>query len=152
MTFTKLNSAGLSSIRKYAYAALLALSALNFAPAAAAQINLRGRFTLPHDVHWENAIVPAGEYQFSIQSDTIEVLRLDELTGAHAGFTFLVHEEQAPERKAVSQILLETTATGSFVTAMQLPAYGKTLNFNVPGSIVEKRIVRAGTRSSTAGQ
>jgi hypothetical protein len=152
MTMTLLNSGPLSFVRKYIYAALLALSAMNFAPTAAAQINLHGKFILPHDVHWESSIVPAGEYQFSIQSDTIEVLRLDELTGAHAGFTFIVRETQAPERKAVSRIMLETTAAGSYVTAMELPAYGRTLSFKVPASIAEKQIARAATRSLAPGQ
>lgn len=153
MTRNNLKSGRLVSIRKYFYAVLLALSTLNFMPAtASAQTSMRGKFTLPHEVHWENAIVPAGDYQFSLDSDTIEVLRLDQLNGAHAGFTFVVHEEQAEERKEVSRITLETTATGSYVTAMQLPAYGKQLNFNVPASISEKQLAKAATRPSPSGQ
>jgi hypothetical protein len=152
MTWSKLNSGRLSSVRKYFYAALMALSTLNFAPTTAAQTSMRGKFTLPHDVHWENAIVPAGDYQFSLDSDAIEVLRLDELSGAHAGFTFVVHEEAADERKEVSRIMLETTSAGSYVTSMQLPAYGRALNFNVPASIAKKQIARAATPPPASGQ
>lgn len=152
MTWNKLNSGRLSPFRKYFYIALLALSTLNFAPATAAQTSMRGKFTLPHAVHWENAIVPAGDYQFSLDSDTIEVLRLDELNGAHAGFTFVVREEAAAERKEVSRIMLETTSEGSYVTALQLPAYGKMLNFNVPASVTKKLAAKAASPPSIVGQ
>ena len=54
----------MKSIRKFAYAALLTLSALNFAPSLAAQEPARGAFTLTHEVHWQKNIVPAGEYSF----------------------------------------------------------------------------------------
>jgi hypothetical protein len=50
-------------IRKFAYATLLALTALNFAPSlASAQEPARGKFTLTHEVHWGDAKVPAGDY------------------------------------------------------------------------------------------
>ena len=60
----------MTSIRKFAYAALLAFTALNFAPSlASAQEPARGKFTLTHDVHWGNASVPAGDYRFSFDPD-----------------------------------------------------------------------------------
>jgi hypothetical protein len=152
MTWNKLNSGRLSPFRRWLYVALLGLTTLNFAPATAAQTSMRGKFTLPHDVHWENAIVPAGDYQFSLESDTIEVLRLDELNGAHAGFTFVVREEATAERKEVSRIMLETTSEASYVTAMQLPAYGRALNFNVPASIAKKQVAKAASPPSALGQ
>ena len=56
----------MTSIRKFAYASLLAFTALNIAPSlASAQEPARGQFTLSHEVHWENAKLPAGDYAFS---------------------------------------------------------------------------------------
>ena len=57
----------MKSIRKFAYAAVLTLSALNFAPSLASAQDEGGKFTLPHEVLWQNAVVPAGEYRFSLQ-------------------------------------------------------------------------------------
>ena len=56
-----------STIRKFVYAALLAFATLNFLPSlAAAQEPAQGKFTLSHEVHWGNTIVPAGEYGLSL--------------------------------------------------------------------------------------
>jgi len=45
----------MKSIRKFAYAAVLTLSALNFAPSLASAQDEGGTFRLPHEVHWQNA-------------------------------------------------------------------------------------------------
>jgi hypothetical protein len=143
----------MNSIRKYVYVTLLALSALNLSPGlVSAQEPARGKFTLPHDVHWENAIVPAGDYQFSIESDSIDVLRLDKISGNRAGFIFLVRDEQPSKASDISRITLETRPTGSYVSAMQLPDFGITLNFAMPASTTEKQMARAVTTHSLSGQ
>jgi hypothetical protein len=143
----------LSSIRKFTYAALLAFTTLNFAPAlASAQEPPRGRFTLPHDVRWENAVVPAGDYQFSIDSDGIEVLRLDKVSGRRIGFMFLVHDKAMSMATDLNRLVLEATPAGSYVSALQLPEYGLTLHFTVPASTAEKQIVRVVTMPSASTQ
>ena len=56
----------MTTIRKFVYAAVLAATAMNFAPSlAAAQEPAHGKFTLKHNVNWSNAVVPAGDYEFS---------------------------------------------------------------------------------------
>src|SRR5258708_25370433 len=51
----------MKTIRRFAYAAVLTLSALNFTPSLAFAQDAAGTFTLPHEVHWQNAVVPAGK-------------------------------------------------------------------------------------------
>jgi hypothetical protein len=139
-----------NSIRQYIYAALLALTTLTFAPSLAlGQTSAHGKFTLAHDVHWENVVVPAGNYRFSLESDN--VLRLDKVSGSRAGFMFLVHGEQSSTASDISRILLEETPAGRYVSAMQLPEFGMTLNFTVPLA-AEKPMARAATVHSTSGQ
>ncbi|HZW95416.1 MAG TPA: hypothetical protein VFF64_20870 [Candidatus Eremiobacteraceae bacterium] len=58
----------MKSIRRFVYAALLVLSALNFAPSLASAQDAAGTFTLTHEVHWQSAIVPAGKYRFSTET------------------------------------------------------------------------------------
>ena len=141
----------MSSIRKCIYATLLALTTLSVAPSlASGQQAAQGKFTLPHDVHWENAVVPAGSYQFSVGSDTMKVLRLDKISGAHAGFMFLVRDEEPAKSADISRLLLDSTPTGSYVSSMQLPEFGMTLNFTVPASTAEKQMARAATVHSTS--
>ena len=74
----------MTSIRRFIYASLLVLTTLNLAPSlASAQEPASGRFTLPHDVLWGKANVPAGDYRFSYDSNGISgVLSLSKLDGA----------------------------------------------------------------------
>jgi len=58
----------MKSIRRFVYAALLVLSALNFAPSLASAQDAAGTFTLTHEVHWQSTIVPAGKYRFSTET------------------------------------------------------------------------------------
>jgi len=130
------------SIRKFAYATLLALTTLSFAPCLArAQGPLQGRFTLPHDVHWQNAVVPAGDYQYSL-SDGMEVLRLSKLSGPRTGFMFLVRETGETRPSDLNQLVLEKTPEGSYVSAMYLPELGMRLHFSVPLH-AEKEVAKA---------
>ena len=56
----------MTTVRKFVYAALLAVTAMSFTPSpAAAQEPAHGKFTLTHNVNWGSAVVPAGDYEFS---------------------------------------------------------------------------------------
>jgi hypothetical protein len=143
----------MTSIRKFAYAALLAATTLNFAPSqASAQEPARGRFTLTHDVRWENVTVPAGEYRFSFNINGISpVLSLNKISGEHTGFLLLVPTTEQSKPSDRSRLLLETTADGSYVSAMQLPEFGMTLQFAVPARGAMKQVAKGGSVAS-AGQ
>ena len=81
------------NIRKCIYAAVLVLSALNFAPSLASAQDESGRFTLPHQVRWQNAIVPAGDYSFTLQSvGSSEMLTLRKISGAPASYMLMAND------------------------------------------------------------
>jgi hypothetical protein len=144
----------MTSIRKFVYAALLAVTALNLAPTlASAQEPARGKFTLTHEVRWGNAKVPAGDYEFSFDVDGISpLLTLSKISGAPAGFMLLVPMTEEIKGPAVSRLVLESTSDGSYVSAMQLPEFGMTLHFVVPNHTTERQIARAATTASASGQ
>jgi hypothetical protein len=145
----------MTNIRKFVYATLLALSALSFVPTlASAQEPARGEFKLPHDVHWSNAVVPAGDYRFSFEADgAMGMLTLSRISGPRAGFMFLVSNTYEVKPSAdLSRLVLETTPGGSYVTTMQLPEFGMTLHFPVPTHAMEKQIAKAGTAPMASGQ
>jgi len=120
-------------IRRFAYAAVLTLSALNFAPSLALAQEASGTFTLTHEVHWLNAKVPAGKYRFTVAGHgPAELLTLSKLTGSGAGFMLLVTDTEASQPSDLSQLLLVSGPSGSFVSTMQLPEFGMTLHFAVP--------------------
>jgi hypothetical protein len=144
----------IATIRKFAYAALLAVASLSFATSPAfAQENARGTFTLTHDVRWQNATVPAGEYRFSFDSDGPSgMLVLTKLSGARTGFLLMVHDTDEVKAAGLNRLVLESTLEGSYVSAMQLPEFGVTLNFAVPAKAAEKQIAKVGTTTLASAQ
>jgi hypothetical protein len=149
-----MNSIRTSTIRRFAYAALLAFTTLNFAPSlASGQEVARGKFTLSHDVRWGNVTVPAGEYQFSMESDAVaRVVTLNQLDHNHKSFLLLVHDMEDAKPTDHSRLVLRTAMDGSsYVSAMQLPEFGVTLMFATPAR-TEKQIARAGTAAAALGQ
>ena len=145
----------ITTIRKFAYAALLAVTSLTFAPSpVSAQENARGTFTLTHDVRWQNAMVPAGEYRFSLDSDgPSSMLVLTKLSGARTGFLFMVHDtDEVKASSNLNRLVLESTADGSYVSAMQLPEFGVTLNFAAPPKAPEKQMAKVGTTTMASAR
>jgi len=134
------------SIHNYAYAALLALAGLNLAPnLASAQEAVRGKFTLTHDVRWESALVPAGEYGFTLDSNGVmSVLVLNKMNGPRAGFLLAVHDmDEERNTPGTNRLVLKTVSADSYVSTMLLPEFGKTLHFRVPSPKQEARAMTA---------
>jgi hypothetical protein len=140
----------MKSIRNYVYAAILAASALNFAPSlASAQEPAHGKFTLTHEVHWGNAKLPAGEYEFSFNpGNGSRTLTLSKISGIRAGFMVMVPETDDAKPTDSSRLVLTTTPEGSYVSAMQLPEFGLTLHFAVPAHTAAKQSARTATIAS----
>jgi hypothetical protein len=140
----------MSFLHRFVYATLLAFTAFNLAPSlASAQAPASGKFTLPHDVYWQSAFVPAGEYRFNYDPGSgLGVLTVSSVNGTHAGFMFIVRDEEATKPTDLSRLLLEKTAAGSYVEALQLPEFGMTLHFAAPSSVNQKLVTMAAAGAS----
>jgi hypothetical protein len=100
----------MKSIHKLAYAAALTLSALNFAPSLASAQDAAGSFTLTHKVHWQNAVVPAGQYRFTIEPDgPAAMLTLHNMSGGKS-FMMLVVSTEDSKPKDISRKLCQYAA------------------------------------------
>ena len=143
----------MTTVRKFVYAALLAASAMSFTPSAvAAEEPARGKFTLLHDVRWGNALVPAGDYEFSYDPyQPSAVLTLTKLSGTRAGFMVLVTSAEQSKPSDSNQLLLQTVAAGKYVSAMQLAECGLTLYFMVPSHPL-RQMAKVTPTSSSSGQ
>jgi hypothetical protein len=123
----------MKAIRKYVYAAALTLSALNFAPTLASAQDEGGSFTLPHEVHWQNAVVPAGDYRFTVESvGPTEMLKLRKITGTPASFMLMVNDADALESIEPASLIIKSEAGLSYVSAMSLPQFELALHFAAP--------------------
>jgi len=141
----------MKSLRRFVYAAVLTVSALNFAPSLASAQDAAGTFTLTHEVRWQNAIVPAGKYRFTLgASGPGQLLTLNKLTGSGAGFIMLVTDTDESKPTDVSQLVVVARPGGSFVSTMRLPEFGMTLHFAVPAATREVAQATATTTASAA--
>ncbi len=123
----------MSTLRKFIYSGLLALTTVSLAPALASAQESRGEFTLTHSVLWEKAIVPAGEYVFTFKNEgPAGVLTLTKLDSPHAGFMFLVSDTEQSRPSDTSKLTLRRVSVGSYVSAMTLADCGVTLRFTAP--------------------
>ena len=134
-------------IGKFIFAALLAVSALSLAPTvASAQQPVHGKFTLTHGVRWGSAEIPAGEYEFSFDPETTSpVLVLGKVSGVPTGFLMLVPSIANSKPTDVNRLVLKSAPEGSYVSEMQLPQFGMTLEFPVPSYAAEKRVAKTVT-------
>lgn len=143
----------MTSIRKYVFATLLAFGTFSLMPTlASAEGPASGRFKLTHEVRWQNAMVPAGDYRFTYAADGASgLLTLTKISDPGAGFIFLVTDTDEVAASGVSRLTLKSTAEGSYVSAMLLPESGTELHFAVPAH-TEKQIARTPTTVASAGQ
>ncbi|HEY4902901.1 MAG TPA: hypothetical protein VIH89_05455 [Candidatus Sulfotelmatobacter sp.] len=144
----------MKAIRKFGYASLLALSSLAFmSPLVSAQ-DARGGFTLMHNVRWQNVAVPAGEYKFSVElRGPSEMLTLRKVSGEGAGFMILVNDVDSAAFPAAAalengKLTLVSQSGKRYVSAMELPAIGKTLHFAVPAETRELAMAGGAAASS----
>ena len=143
----------MTSLRKLGYAVLLAASILNYAPnLAAAEEPARGRFKLTHDVRWENTSVPAGDYEFAYDPNNVSpVLTITKVSSPRASYMLMVPVREESKSMDLNRILLETSAGGSYVSALQLPECGVTLRFEAPRAAV-KQMAKAVAAGGLSGQ
>jgi hypothetical protein len=148
---TKEHGDNMKSFRRFAYAAVLVLSAMNFAPSLASAQDAAGSFTLTHEVRWQNAIVPAGKYRFTLGArGPSELLTLGKIGGSGAGFMFLATGTEASQPSDLSRLVVVSRPSGSFVSTMQLPEFGVTLYFSVPAETREVAQSAATSAASAA--
>lgn len=140
----------MKSIRKFAFASLFTLSALSLSVRPASAEPARGHFNLTHEVHWQGAILPAGEYEFSVgERGPSQLLLVRKLSGTQAGYMFLVQDARPSRATDISRLVLVSRPAGSFVDRMELPEFGVTLRFKVPaGATSEPYAQAAGTAPS----
>jgi hypothetical protein len=123
----------MNMIRKYLYAAVLVLSALNFAPSFASAQDEGGNFTLPHEVYWQGAIVPAGEYSFTLQSmGPSEMLMLRKISGASASFMLMANDTDVIGDADTARLIIAAKDGVRYISRLSLPQFEVTLHFAVP--------------------
>jgi hypothetical protein len=134
----------MKSLRKFAYSALLILSALGLTPTLLAAQEGRGSFTLTHEVRWQNIDVSAGEYEFTLHpTGASQLLVLRKADSKGTGFMMLVNNTEEAGSSELARLILVSRSGTSYVSAMKVPQSGIQLHFAVPPETGEKQIAAA---------
>ena len=100
------------------------------ASSASAQNAFQGKFTLPNDVRWANASLPAGDYTFSLDSTTMPGRVL--LRGPNGGAFILTSASDNRNEGDSSKLTIEHRGDISFVRSMYLADLGVELTYSAP--------------------
>jgi hypothetical protein len=100
------------------------------ASSASAQNAFQGKFTLPNDVRWANAALPAGDYTFSLSTTTMSGLVF--LQGPNGGAFILTSASDNRNEGDSSKLTIEHRGGISFVRSMYLADLGVELTYRAP--------------------
>ncbi|MGA9391811.1 MAG: hypothetical protein WBV69_15355 [Candidatus Sulfotelmatobacter sp.] len=140
----------MKSIRKFAYAAVLVFSALNFAPTLASAQDEGGTFKLPHEVSWQNVLVPAGDYRFTLDPvGPSKMLKITKIDRKLASFMLLVNNTEENTGSETARLVIDSRFGTSYVSAMALPQFEVTLHFAAPANS-GKEVAELHTTSPTS--
>ena len=97
---------------------------------ASAQAAVRGHFTLPNEVRWQGATLPAGDYTFSIKS--VSGPAQMELIGPNGGTFIAALTSSRSEVSGRSALILEYHAGTRVVRQMYIAPLGLRFEYSVP--------------------
>jgi hypothetical protein len=95
---------------------------------ASAQVAFQGKFTLSHQVRWQKATLPAGNYTFEIQSLATPRIVLRGPNGPQFINGFIT------DQKAVghSMLVVENRGNQSCITELRMAPIGRSIRYSVP--------------------
>jgi len=124
--------------RMLAIAAFVLTAVFASAVPASAQVAFRGAFTLHHQIRWQNATLPAGDYTFEMKSLASRLITLKGPRGARY-ITASVADENT---LANSMLVIENRGKQSCVRELRLAPIGRTLRYSVPKAPKDVELAR----------
>jgi hypothetical protein len=106
---------------------IVTLATCAFAAAANAQSSFTGKFTLPYEVHWGTAILPAGEY--TITMDTLHTAALVQSASNNQSFYTRVPMTDDSEKGAPC-LFITVHGDERMIRSLNLPQFGRSLIYN----------------------
>jgi hypothetical protein len=116
------------------------------ASASQAQAVYNGSFKLDHDIRWQNATMPAGDYTFTVASSTRNTpVTVTGPDGTAFQLPLYVERSKMTEK---SVLKLEWRGEGLYVREMDLGQVGLNFRYNVPKATAnDKLLAKANTGS-----
>ncbi len=109
-----------------------------------AQNAFQGSFTLPYEVQWQNATLPAGVYTFEMKSLNTPARIIIHGPNGYQFITALVADEKTSER---SMLLVQRQSGRSVVSELYLAEIGRRLRYAVPKAREDAELAKAPART-----
>jgi hypothetical protein len=116
------------------------------ASVASAQNVFKGKFTLPEDVRWGNASLPAGDYTMSVKSIGLPVLVT--LEGPNGGTFIMTGSTDKRDSGGSSNLTIERRNGDRVVSKLYLADFGVELRYQVPSQPKGERELAQGPAST----
>ena len=116
--------------------------------------NARGVFTLNHEVRWQNEIIPAGEYKFSVEMrGSVDTMTLRNASETGSAFMLLVNDADgiAPTVQGAfkdGKLILTSQSGHRYVSSMEVPSIGMVLHFSVPAEMNSRESSRSASAAA----
>jgi hypothetical protein len=112
-----------------------------FPVAGKAQEVIRGEFRLTQEVHWENSVLPKGDYVFFVEPNRWPfAVRVEQEGGSFSGL-FIPQDLLRPGRPGKTGIVVGTMGNDTYVLSLQLKELGEELDFSSPATEALKQPV-----------
>lgn len=119
----------MKSLRMLVVAAFVLAAICASAVPASAQGIYKGSFTLTHEVRWQNAKLPAGDYTFEIKSMSLPATL--SLRGPN-GSMFITSGVVDQKPSEQSMLIVENRGSSSAIRELRLAGLGKSLRYATP--------------------
>ena len=127
--------------RVLAIAALgIATICANASPATAQATAFKGSFTLPNEVRWQGATLPAGDYTFSLKSASgPDLIQLQGPKGGSFVISLTASKDDVSDRSVMT---IEHRAGMSIVRELYLAQIGLRLHYYVPKPAKDEQLAQ----------
>jgi hypothetical protein len=119
-----------SSISRMLFTALTVF-AVSAIPAVAQEAS--GKFTLAKEVRWGSAVLPAGEYTYTLKHQTGQVLFVRNVNG-RANAIVLVKSTSLVNEREHDRLVLQRSGDDWFISSMVITSLGQQLSFGAPST------------------
>jgi len=133
------NSTQHSTTAKLILAVLFATCA--FTAAANAQPSFEGKFTLPYEVHWNHAVLPAGEYSIELDAKGMPAVLRSTSGGTSVNTSSPI---VADLEKGAARLTVTIQGNERRVRSVNLPKIGKSLIFDPLTETEREMFAKAG--------
>jgi hypothetical protein len=113
-----------TSIRATLFATAL-LAAWSFASVANAQVALQGKFSLPYEARWGQAVLPAGDYLLSITSTASPAMVVIQDAKSHQQVAMVAPQTREVSRNGGTALLVGTRGTQRVIHSLRLAELGE---------------------------